>query len=472
MEGSFYEQIISLLTVPPGNLVYHLVLAFSIAGALPGALILWQRSSMEEGRRMVIGLSWLLLSQVVLIFNAGLAQFFPTFDAWMPVLDRAAYAFSLIILIWLWVYPHRSPKVTSATLLLSLVTILLALVSGLWWQNQASSSTFNGTSLDLIWTGFSLVLAFGGGLLLILRKPDGYGFGLAMFTLLFLGLLVYFLDPQPVGSFPGIIRLSQIAAFPILLTLPTRFSWASETDLQPSPGLEPATYENIKKIATGSDPLEVCQAVTAIVSQALQAEWCLLVSPPDNNMHVNLICGYDLERGENTGAATFDSQLIPVLSEALRQGRPLHLPSEGNIPDLEGFGRILSITAAGSMLSAPILTRSGKIDKALVLLSANSERSWSAADQNYLADIATSLTEIFEYKNAFLTQSEKLSQSNSNLQNILNENEHLNEEVNEIRSINLAIEEQIQKLQSDLDNALSELAAIKASDSQARSKTG
>ncbi len=472
MEGSFYEQIISLLTVPPGNLVYHLVLAFSIAGALPGALILWQRSRMEEGRRMVIGLSWLLLSQVVLIFNAGLAQFFPTFDAWMPVLDRAAYAFSLIILIWLWVYPHRSPKVTSATLLLSLVTILLALVSGLWWQNQASSSTFNGTSLDLIWTGFSLVLAFGGGLLLILRKPDGYGFGLAMFTLLFLGLLVYFLDPQPVGSFPGIIRLSQFAAFPILLTLPTRFSWGRESDLQPSPGLEPATYENIKKIATGSDPLEVSQAVTAIVSQALQAEWCLLVSPPDNNMHVNLICGYDLERGENTGAATFDSQLIPVLSEALRQGRPLHLPSEGNIPDLEGFGRILSITAAGSMLSAPILTRSGKIDKALVLLSADSERSWSAADQNYLADIATSLTEIFEYKNAFLTQSEKLSQSNSNLQNILNENEHLNEEVNEIRSINLAIEEQIQKLQSDLDNALSELAAIKASDSQARSKTG
>ena len=472
MEGSFYEQIISLLTVPPGNLVYHLVLAFSIAGALPGALILWQRSRMEEGRRMVIGLSWLLLSQIVLIFNAGLAQFFPALDAWMPVLDRAAYAFSLIILIWLWVYPHGSPKVTSATLLLSLVTILLALVSGLWWQNQASSSTFNGTSLDLIWTGFSLVLAFGGGLLLILRKPDGYGFGLAMFTLLLLGLLVYFLDPQPVGSFPGIIRLSQIAAFPILLTLPTRFSWGGETDLQPSPGLEPATYENIKKIATGSDPLEVCQAVTAIVSQALQAEWCLLVSPPDNNMHVNLFCGYDLERGENTGAATFDSQLIPVLSEALRQGRPLHLPSEGNIPDLEGFGRILSITAAGSMLSAPILTRSGKIDKALVLLSADSERSWSAADQNYLADIATSLTEIFEYKNAFLTQSEKLSQSNSNLQNILNENVHLNEEVNEIRSINLAIEEQIQKLQSDLDNALSELAAIKASDSQGRGKTG
>ena len=103
-----------------------------------------------------------------------------------------------------------------------------------------------------------------------------------------------------------------------------------------------------------------------------------------------------------------------------------------------------------------ILTRSGKIDKALVLLSAGPEHSWSAADQNYLADIAASLTEIFEYKNEFLTQSEKLAQSNTNLQNILNENAHLNEEINEIRTINMAIEEQIQKLQSDLDNTLKE----------------
>ncbi|MCK4726216.1 MAG: hypothetical protein KAT29_10445, partial [Anaerolineales bacterium] len=115
-----------------------------------------------------------------------------------------------------------------------------------------------------------------------------------------------------------------------------------------------------------------------------------------------------------------------------------------------------------SLLSAPILTRSGEIDKALVLLSADSDRSWSAADQNYLADIATSLTEIFDYKNEYLTQSEKLTQSNSNLKNILYENEHLNQEINEIRSINMTVEEQIQKLQSDLENALNELAVIKA----------
>jgi len=472
MDGSLYEQIITLLTVPPGNLVYHLVLAFSIAGALPGALTLWQRAGVEAGRRMVIGLSLLLLAQFVLIIDAGLAQFFPVFDAWLPVLDRAAYAFSLIILIWLWVYPQGSGRVKSATMILSLITLLLTVLTGLWWVNQTINSPFNGSTADLLWIGYSLVLAFGGGLLLIFRRPDGYGFGLGMFILLFLGLAVYLFVPQPEGNFPGVVRLTQIAAFPLLLTLPTRFSWGSEQDQQPSPGLEPATYENIKTIATKSDPLEVCQAVTAIVSRALHAEWCLLISPPNDNKHISLFCGYDLDQGTYIGAATFASQLVPVLSEALRQGRPLHLPAEGNIPDLDGFGKILSISVSGSLLSAPILTRSGEIDKALVLLSADSDRSWSAADQNYLADIATSLTEIFDYKNEYLTQSEKLTQSNSNLKNILYENEHLNQEINEIRSINMTIEEQIKKLQSDLEKALNELAATKASHPGEKDRTG
>ena len=468
MEGSLYEQILTLLTVPPGNLVYHLVLAFSVAGALFGALTLWQRSGIKEGRRMVIGLSWLLVSQVLLILNAGFSQFFPALSTWMPILDRAVYAFSLVILIWLWVYPHGSEKVTYAAILFSAVTLLLAIITGFLWQNQASSTSFNGTSLDLIWSSYSILLAVGGGILLVFRRPDGYGFGLAMFTLLFVGLLIYVLDPQPVGNFPGTIRLSQLAAYPILLTLPSRFSWSSEAISSTSGGLEPATYENIKTIATKSDPLEVCQAVTAIVPRALNAEWCLLVSTPDQNNHINLFCGFDNHKGEKIGAATFNSQLVPVLSEAIRQGRPLHLPAEGNIPDLEGIGKILNINIEGSLLSAPILTRSGKVDKTLVLLSSDAEHSWSAADQNYLADIASSLTEIFAYKNEFLTQSEKLAQSNTNLQNILNENEHLNEEINEIRSINTEIEEQLQKLRSDLDKALNELAAMKASNGQER----
>lgn len=462
MSGSLYQQVITLLTIPPGNLVYHLVLAFSIAGALPGALNLWQRGGLEAGRRMVIGLGLLLLAQFILIIDAGLAQFFPIFEAWLPILDRATNAFSLVILIWLWVYPQGSRRADSATLLLGLLILLLAVLTGLWWLNQSGYSYFNGSSADLLWTGFSLVLAFAGGLLLLLRRPDGYGIGLGMFSLLFLGQLIYLFNPLPQGNFPGIVRLTQIAAYPLLLTLPSRFSLGGEYTESAALGIDPEIYQNFKMIITSSEPLEVCQAVTAMVSHALSADLCLLISPPDAKKNISLYCGYNLSRQGKIGAATFNSVLVPVLSESLRQGRPLHLPAEGNIPDLAGFEKILNLSISGSLLSAPILTNSGDLDKALVLLTFDSERSWTARDQNYLADIAGSLTDVFELKNEQLTQADRLAQSNTTLQNIQAENDRLNNEIIDITSRYNASAERIKQLQAELKKALEEIESIKS----------
>ena len=475
MSGSLYQQVITLLTIPPGNLVYHLVLAFSIAGALPGALNLWQRGGLEMdrrvysltyGRRMVIGLCLLLLAQFILIIDAGLAQFTPVFEAWLPILDRATNAFSLVILIWLWVYPQQSRRADSATLLLGLLILLLAVPTGLWWLNQSQYSYFNGSSADLLWAGFSLVLAFAGGLLLIVRRPDGYGIGLGMFSLLFLGQLIYLFDPLPQGNFPGVVRLTQIAAYPLLLTLPSRFSLGGESEEFAGHGIDPEIYQNFKTIVISSEPLEVCQAVTAMVSHALSADLCLLISPPDAKKHISLYCGYNLSRQEEIGAATFDSHLVPVLSESLRQGRPLHLPAEGNIPDLAGFEKILNLSISGSLLSAPILTKHGDLDKALVLLSPDSERSWTAMDQNYLADIAGSLTYIFEHKNEHLAQADQLAQSNTTLQNIQVENDRLNNDIIDITSRYNVSTEKIELLQAELNKALKEIKLIRASQTQ------
>ena len=483
MSTSLYQQVITLLTIPPGNLVYHLVLAFSIAGALPGALNLWQRADLQMGRRvysltvepvphfvrdrrMVIGLCLLLLAQFILIINAGLAQFFTIFETWLPVLDRATNAISLLILIWLWVYPQQSRRVDSATLLLGLLILLSAILTGFWWLNQSAYTYFNGSLIDLLWTGFSLVLTIAGGVLLIIRRPDGYGIGLGLFSILFLGQLIYLFDPLPQGNFPGVVRLAQIAAYPLLLTLPARYSLGGETEALAEQGIDPEIYRNFKTIVTNSEHLEVCRAVTALVSHALSAELCLLISPPDANKHISLYCGYNLSRRSKIGAATFDSQLVPVLSESLRQGRPLHLPAEGNIPDLDGFEKILNLSITGSLLSAPILTKNGDIDKAVVLFSLDSNRSWTASDQNYLADIAASLMDIFDHKNELLAQADQLIRAKTALQNIQAENDHLNNEIIAITSrYNASIEKNAQ-LQDELGKVLKELNLTRASQTQ------
>ncbi len=472
MTGSLYQQVITLLTVPPGNLVYHLVLAFSIAGALPGALNLWQGGKLIEGQRMVIGLGLLLLAQFILILDAGLAQFFPGFAAWLPVLDRAVNAFSLVILIWLWVFPQPLRMADAATILLSLLILLLTILTGFLWMNESPEVNFNGSFIDMLWAGFSLILAFGGGLLSILRRPAGYGIGLGMFTLLFLGQLVYFLDPLPQGDFPGIVRLAQIAAYPLLLTLPSRFGLSTEAADSDTLRLDPIVYHQFTTLATRWEPFETCQSITAIVSHTLSADVCLLISPPNSRQYITLYCGYDLSRRENIGAATFDSNLVPVLSESLRQARPLHIPAEGNIPDLEGFGKILNLSLVGSLLSAPILTTTGEMDKALVLLSPNSQRSWSAEDQNILADIARSLTEVFENKKEYSNFQEKIAQSNNALSNLQVENDRLVRELEKVSSSDLSSTNQVEQLQSELRDAQDKITSLRAAQLPAENKEG
>lgn len=442
-----YQQVISILTIPPGNLVYHLVLAFSIAGALPGALNLWQRDSLDAGRRMVIGLSLLLLAQFLLIIEAGLAQFFPIFSDWMPILDRAVTAISLVILIWLWVFPQVSARIDAAALLTGLLILLLTVLTGLWWVNQPGQAFFNGSPPAVLWAGFSLLLGITGGFLMLTRRPAGYGIGLGMFILLSLGQLLYLIDPLPVGDYPGMVRIMQIAAYPLLLTLPIRFNLGDQPDEVET---DRRVIQYFQTIATSSDTLEVNQSITAGVSLAMNADVCLLISPPDTNRHINLLCGYDLTHHRQIGAATFDSKLIPVVSESLRQGRPLHLPAEGSIPDLEGFEKILGRPISGSLLSAPILMPGGESDKSLLLLTPESKRSWTAADQNYLADIAGSLAGILDYKNSSQSKVEQLAQTSKTLQNIQDENDRLNDELIDMSSRYNSSVEKVEQLQIEL----------------------
>ena len=65
-----FTQAFSLLADPPGDLLYHLVLVFSISGALQAAFIHWRISAFPQARRTVIGLTVLMLPQVIL-FSSG-----------------------------------------------------------------------------------------------------------------------------------------------------------------------------------------------------------------------------------------------------------------------------------------------------------------------------------------------------------------------------------------------------------------
>ena len=117
----FLGQILSLLTTPPGNVIYHIVLVFSIAGALLGAVQSLRASNFPQERRTVIGLGIMLGLQILLFLVSGLIwlRLFNS-QSVFPPLDRAVTLLTLVWIVWLWTFPEPVRLADAATLLLNL----------------------------------------------------------------------------------------------------------------------------------------------------------------------------------------------------------------------------------------------------------------------------------------------------------------------------------------------------------------
>ena len=226
--GASLSQIFSVLTEPAGSLIYHLILVFSIAGALQSSFVHWRSSEFPQARRTMLGLVVLLVAQIVLFLISGFGiQGLINLPLFLPPLDRAVTLFSLVWLIWLWAFPEPSRPADAGTWLLSLLVLsALGLSLAAYSTTQTSFSSYNLTTSDSYWQLASIGFSLLGMLILGVRRPNGWGYGIAVFLISFAGHLLYMMIGRVEGDFPGAVRLAHLAAYPILLTLPQRFPTA------------------------------------------------------------------------------------------------------------------------------------------------------------------------------------------------------------------------------------------------------
>src|SRR5512140_1888220 len=151
---SLINDLITLLTNSPGNLVYILVVAFTLIGSLQGAISLWRASGYPQARRMVFGLALLLAVQLTLFLVSGLMeQHIIQNTTLLPVVDRAVLLLSLIWITWIWAFPEPSRSGDAATILMSLMVVAAAIFGSvaLLSQNLAPGN-FNASPQSLYWS--------------------------------------------------------------------------------------------------------------------------------------------------------------------------------------------------------------------------------------------------------------------------------------------------------------------------------
>lgn len=399
---TFTQQLFSILTTQPGNLVYHLILAFSVVAGLQAAIVARKNNPEVVAKRMILGLVILLLPQLILFLSSGLAwQQVADPQRYQPPLDRAATAFSLVWIIWLWCFPTPSRSGDAVTVVLSLVVIVLGLFTYNSWMLEDPGVAFNGSWYDQGWHIFSLAMAFLGLLILFIGRPPSWGTGLAVLGLILAGYVASLLLVRPEGYLSGVVRLAQLCAYPLLPVLAHRMVRPAEPEMparvDERRGVEPRLVLSWMQAAAESDPQRLSAMLSRAIGQSTLADMCFLIAAPDQRDRWVLMGGQDLVTDDDLPQVAFQSENIPNLSAALFRGRSTRLPQPGQPEpiDLKTLGEAFGLDDAGSLLAAPLINN-GKVLGGVVLLSPYSNREWTPDEQSQLMSVAEGLVPVLQ----------------------------------------------------------------------------
>ncbi len=409
---NFLQPIFVLLTRTPGNLIYYLVLAFSITAALQSVLVSRRATSFPYSGRMILGLSLVLLSQLILFYSGGLIwQRLAGPSDFLPPLERAVAAFALIWIIWLWAFPRPNKAIDIIVALLNIALVIFFFFTLTSWANHDPSLEFNNFWLDQIWQMLTMTIIVIGMFLLLFRRPETWAIGLGFLVINLVGHTAHFLGIITSGDFPAAVRLAQLCAYPLVPFLSQRLHPAGT--IVETPGkVETPRLGNLErrrytasaravhawlKISGETSPTRIGPAVTRAVGQTLLADLCFLISPPTSSGEVIIHSGFDLIREEELSGVALDQSKIPLLANAVQRGRPIRLLCDNTVPpDLKVVCDAIGLQQPGNLMLIPLLI-SQKVWGGLLLLSPYSNRTWNLEDQNFLGTTTETIAQLLQH---------------------------------------------------------------------------
>ncbi|MDR3572672.1 MAG: ATP-binding protein [Anaerolineaceae bacterium] len=486
------QQINIILTTPPGNLIVHLIIAFSIIATFQSVMIGKRTSRYQHTNRLLLGLGLILIAQLLLFLSSGLAwQGIANPHVFLPPLDRAITVFNLVWIIWMWCFPEPNRPADILNGVVNIIIILALAFSLANWSSQDPSLPFNASWLDWAWQLAALFTTLAGIVLILLRKPDDWGVGLGIIIINLLGSAIHLVWISSTGDFSAPVRLAQLCSFPLLPVLAQRlhapYQVEKPTLLLP-PLQERRRYSADSRavfawaqVAVQKDTGQICNALTRALAQTMLSDLCFLVTAPTLQSELIIQGGYDLIREEDLSGTVIDQSQVPLLVNAVYRGKPLIINASANSPvDIKNLSNAIGLENAGNLLHIPLILGT-KIWGGIIFLSPYSNRLWNAIDQDYLtATTDTILKIILEQKPptaepalteerstdqyaALQDQIEQLSRDNQNLQQAFNETQNKDRDIPDMASL-LAVQ---QESQETINNLQAENERLRVDNDQA-----
>ncbi len=435
----FFQDLVELIIVPPGDLVYHLVTLFAIQLILGIALGHWnrQRQDPEAIRLLVAGVGF-TLTRVLLMLIAILDRigslppvtFLPPFERFLDL---------IVLLLGAWAFLPIAGRYTRVGVVILLVMLLWAVIAyaalaALWRSPASRGVPYNGYWHETVWETFSVaVLGLALVTSLLWRRGD-WSLATCLFLLWLSGHSLQLFYPFPVGSnTAGWVRLANLAALPLVAALVYRRALsATPAYAAAETGLELiGVLEAIQRIEVSPNAEAELRVAASSIAHTLNADMVaigLLLNTPAQKLRI-----VALHPPTGTVMASQEPMLLvsrhPILASAIRSTQLQRASAPVRDPSIAALYRCLGFERTGPLLVQPLL-HDGTLEGILLAGNMSSQRDWTMRDEQIIQATGAALATALAFSSHRVT-AEQTARLQEQLETARKEIEHLGQQLKE-----------------------------------------
>jgi signal transduction histidine kinase len=400
---SLLQGFIELITVSPGDLVYHLVTLFAIQIILVVAVGHWNRNrqGLTARRLLVVGIGF-FLARALLMLVAALDRVGMVWaDGIMPPLERFLDFTAVLLVAWAFLpILERNARLGVALLLVLFLVAagVYAAFAVLWGQTVGQGVIYNGYWQESVWEFSTLALLIVAFIAGIIWRGAEWGLLTCLFGLWIGGHAAQFAFPITDSHTAGWVRLANLAALPLLASLVYRYAlsaprgWAPGEDEDTTLGVV-GILQASRRIEGGQDVDAALELAASSVARAMGADVAaigLMLPGPAKGIRIFALhpsTSVMLEQ-QNLNLMVSDH---PLLATTVQTGRPQHAYTPRKISISAALYRGLGFERSGPLLIQPLADGETLLG-AMLIGNLTSQQQWTARDERIAQAMGAALT--------------------------------------------------------------------------------
>ena len=393
------RQLVELITVPPGDLVYHLVTLFAIQLVLGMAFGHWNRHRRDPAAvRLVVTGAGFAVTRIMLMFIAGLDRLgVLSPNIVLPPLERFLDLATLLLAIWAFLpVPGRHARLGVALLLFAILGAAVVYVgfAVLWLRAEAQAIAYNGYWQATAWE-LSTLLVLGLGLIAgVTWRGNDWGLVTCLFALWLVGHSLQFAVSFANSHTAGWVRLANLAALPLMAGLVYRRVLRESSATGGDTALEMAgIVEAVRHIESPREVENALKSTASSIAHTLGADMVAIGLPaPGPGRGIRIVALHpSTEAMQTHQELTLPVSRHPLLATALQTGRlqRARAPRQGSTAAL--LYSSLGFEWPGPLLVQPLVDGSAPLG---VILAGNpvSQELWTTRDERIFQAVGAAIT--------------------------------------------------------------------------------